>query len=78
MVGGVIQLFNAKIQKLKQSTTIIFEVLFRRSKCQKSTSLIPIIVEIASRLFGLSTEEYFNIGETGPGEGEELIYPLHW
>ena len=55
------ELFNTEIQKLKQSTTRIFEVFFRRSKYKRSTSLIPIVGELASRLFGLSTEEDLNI-----------------
>jgi hypothetical protein len=55
------ELFNAEIQKLKQSTTRIFEVFFRKSRYQRSTSLIPIIGELASQLFGLSTNEDLNI-----------------
>ena len=58
---ALFELFNAEIQKLKQSTTRIFEVFFRRSKYKRSTSLIPIVGELASRLFGLSTEEDLNI-----------------
>ena len=52
---------NYSIQKLQQSTTRIFEIFFRRSKYKRSTSLIPIVGELASRLFGLSTEEDLNI-----------------
>ena len=55
------ELFNTEIQKLKQSTTRILEVFFRRSIYKRSTSLIPIVGELASRLFGLSTEEDLNI-----------------
>ena len=58
---ALLELFNTEIQKLKQSTTRIFEVFFRRSKYKRSTSLIPIVGELASRLFGLSTEEDLNI-----------------
>ena len=58
---ALFELFNIEIQKLKQSTTRIFEVFFRRSKYKRSTSLIPIVGELASRLFGLSTEEDLNI-----------------
>ena len=58
---ALFELFNTEIQKLKQSTTRIFEVFFRRSKYKRSTSLIPIVGELASRLFGLSTEEDLNI-----------------
>ena len=58
---SLFELFNTEIQKLKQSTTCIFEVFFRRSKYKRSTSLIPIVGELASRLFGLSTEEDLNI-----------------
>ena len=53
--------FNTEIQKLKQSKTRIFEVFFRRRKYKRSTSLIPIVGELASRLFGLPTEEDLNI-----------------
>ena len=55
------ELFKAEIQKLKQSTARIFEVFFRKTKYKRSTSLIPIIGELASRLYGLSTEEDLNI-----------------
>ena len=41
--------------------TRIFEVFFRRTKYKRSTSLISIIGELASRLFGLDTEEDLNI-----------------
>jgi hypothetical protein len=50
-----------EIQKLKQSTTRFFEVFFRRSKYRRSTSLIPIIEQLTTRLFGLPTEEDMNI-----------------
>ena len=58
---AIFELFNAEIQNLKQSTTRIFEVFFRRSKYQRTTGLILIIGELASRLFGLYTKEDLNI-----------------
>ena len=58
---ALFELFKADIQKLKQSTTRIFEVFFCKTKYKRSTSLIPIIGELASRLFSLSTEEDLNI-----------------
>ena len=58
---ALFELFKTEIQKLKQSTTRIFEVFFRKTKYKRSTSLIPIIGELASRLYGLSTEEDLNI-----------------
>jgi hypothetical protein len=48
---ALFELFNTEIQKLKQSTTRIFEVFFRRSKYRRSTSLIRIIGELASQPF---------------------------
>ena len=58
---ALLELFKAEIQKLKQSTTRMFEVIFRKTKYKTSTSLIPIIGELVSRLFGFSTEEDLNI-----------------
>ena len=58
---ALFELFNTEIEKLKQSTTRIFEVFFRKSKYKRSTSLISIARELASRLLGLSTEEDLNI-----------------
>ena len=58
---ALFELFKAEIQKLKQSTTRIFGVFFRKTKYKRSTSLIPVIREFASRLFDLSTEEDLNI-----------------
>ena len=60
-LDALFELFKKEIQKLKQSTTRIFEVFFRKTKYKRSTSLIPIIGELASRLYGLSTEEDLNI-----------------
>jgi hypothetical protein len=54
---ALFELFNAEIQKLKQSTTRIFEIFFWRSKYRGPASLKPI----ASHLFWLSTEEDMSI-----------------
>ena len=59
---ALFKLFNAELKKkLEQSTRRIIEIFFRRGKSQRSTSLIPIIGRLLSRLYGLSTKEVKNI-----------------